>query len=68
MTKLDQHRKEVLTNLKYIKERVDDNYDHLLRINGRLRNAENAISWIKGIGTTITFVIGIILTWFKFDK
>ena len=65
---LDKYRDEVMTHLKYIKERVDANHKHLLHLNGRVRSTEIAISWIKGIGTTITFILGSILAWFKFGE
>lgn len=55
--KLDEHRKEVLTHLEYIKERVDYNANHLERINGRLRDAENKISFLQGFGSIVTFVL-----------
>ena len=47
----------VLTHLEYIRKRVDD-------INGRVRDNEKSISWIKGIGTTVTFVISCVLGYF----
>ena len=59
------YRDEVMTHLKYIKEKVDENHTHLLQLNGRVRKTEISISWIKGIGTTLTFIIGIIFSWLK---
>ena len=59
----DSYRDEVMTHLKYIKERVDANYEHLEKVNGRLRKAENSISWMKGIGTSVTFIIASIIAW-----
>ena len=59
----DSYRDEVMTHLKYIKERVDANYEHLGKVNGRLRKAENSISWMKGIGTSVTFIIASIIAW-----
>ena len=47
----------VLTHLEYIRKRVDD-------INGRVRDNEKSISWIKGIGTTVTFVISCVIGYF----
>ena len=47
----------VLTHLEYIRNRVDD-------INGRVRDNEKNISWIKGIGTTITFIISCVIGYF----
>ena len=51
----------VINHLEYIRKRVDD-------INGRVRDNEKSISWIKGIGATITFILGSILTWFKLGE
>ena len=51
----------VLTHLKYIKQRVDANFSHLEKLNNRVRKNEITLSWIKGIGSTITFVISCIL-------
>ena len=62
------YRDEVMTHLKYIKEKVDENHTHLLQLNGRVREAEVSISWMKGIGTTVTFILGSILTWFKLGE
>jgi len=58
-----EYRDDVLTHLKYIKEKVDANFEHLERVNGRLNKAENNITAIKTIGSTLTVVIGIVLTW-----
>ena len=60
---LDKYRGEVMTHLKYIKERVDSNHSHLLQVNGRVRKNEISISWIKGIGGTITTILLAILSW-----
>ena len=67
-SKIEKYRDEVMTHLKYIKERVDANHSHLENVNGRLREAEKSISWMKGIGTTITFVIGLLIAWVKTGK
>ena len=61
-TKNTNYRDEVLTHLAYIKEKVEANHTHLEKINGRLRAAENNITAIKTVGTTITIVVGITLT------
>ena len=58
------YRNEVMTHLKYIKEIVNENQRHLEAINGRVRKNENNITAIKTVGSTITIVIGVILTWF----
>ena len=44
----------VINHLEYIRKRVDD-------INGRVRDNEKSISWIKGIGTGAAFLITSIL-------
>ena len=65
---LNDYRDEVMTHLEYIKEKVDANFKHLERVNGRLNKAENSIIAIKTIGSTLTIMIGIILTWFGIQK
>ena len=57
-----------MTHLKYIKEKVDENHSHLAKLNDRVRKTESSISWMKGIGTTITFLLGTLFAWFKIDK
>ena len=37
---IKEHRDEVMTHLKYIKEKVDANHNHLEKVNGRLNKAE----------------------------
>ena len=51
----------ILSHLEYIRDRVD-------QINGRVRDNEKQISWIKGIGATFVFVISIVLGWLGVDK
>ena len=51
-------------HIKHIKESQIKAERHLELLNGRIRKNEVAISWIKGIGLTITFVISSILTYF----
>ncbi len=58
----DKYRGEVMTHLMYIKEKVDANHSHLERVNGRLNKAENNISKIIAIGTTVFSIIGIAIT------
>ena len=65
---LDKHRSNVMLHLAYIREMVDANHKELKRLNGRVRDNEKQISWIKGIGTTIVFTISLILGWFGLDK
>ena len=51
----------ILSHLEYIRTRVDE-------INGRVRDNEKQISWIKGIGSTFVFVITAVLTCFGIEK
>jgi predicted DNA-binding protein with PD1-like motif len=64
----DNFKEEIMTHLIYIKERVDDNHNWLKKLNGRVRKNEIALSWMKGIGATVTLAISIILTYFKANK
>ena len=61
--KINEYRGEVITHLEYIKEKVDANHEHLEKVNGRLRKAENNITAIKTTGTTLAAIIGAFLTW-----
>jgi len=51
----------IISHLEYIRTRVDE-------INGRVRENEKQISWIKGIGSSIVFVVSIVLTWLGIDR
>ena len=51
----------IISHLEYIRTRVDE-------INGRVRDNETQISWIKGIGSTFVFVISAVLAWLGIDK
>ena len=53
------HLTRISGDIEHIKEKVDSNNEHLKAINGRLRGAENSISWIKGIGSTIAFIVSL---------
>jgi peptidoglycan hydrolase CwlO-like protein len=57
------HLTRISGDIEHIKEKVNDNNKHLEKINGRLRTAENSITAIKTVGSTITLIIGIVLTW-----
>tara|TARA_R110000824_G_scaffold374526_1_gene565082 strand:- start:198 stop:401 length:204 start_codon:yes stop_codon:yes gene_type:complete len=59
----DRHRQEVMTHLKYIKEKVNNCESHLERLNGRVRKNENDITMIRSIGVTLYALIGVALTW-----
>ena len=65
---LNMYRKEVMTHLKYIVEKVDSHENHLKKLNDRTRKNEVSISWIKGVGASITFILGSILTWLNIDN
>ena len=65
---IDKYRDEVMTHLEYIKEKVDANYNHLEKVNGRLNKAENNITAIKTTGITLYTVIGAILAWLGVNK
>ena len=47
----------IITNVAHIRDQVD-------KINGRVRANERSISWIKGIGITVTFFITTITGYF----
>ena len=65
---LDKHRSNVMLHLAYIREMVDANHSELKRLNGRVRDNEKQISWIKGIGSSFVFVISMILAWMGVEK
>ena len=65
---IKEHRDEVMTHLKYIKEKVDANYKHLEKVNGRLNKAENSITAIKTTGYTLYTVIGALIAWLGLTK
>tara|TARA_R110002110_G_C13025118_1_gene678256 strand:+ start:50 stop:229 length:180 start_codon:yes stop_codon:yes gene_type:complete len=44
----------IISHLEYIRSRVD-------QINGRVRQNEKAISWIKGIGITLSTVLATLI-------
>jgi len=62
------HLVRICSDVEHIKEKVTENNKYLIHINGRLRQAENNITAVKTIGTTLTVVIGIILTWLGVSK
>ena len=51
----------IISHLEYIRTRVD-------QINGRVRDNEKQISWLKGIGSMFVFFIGVVLTWLGVEK
>ena len=62
------HLVRICGELTHIREKVEANHEHLEKINGRLTTAEHSITAIKTIGTTLTIVIGTILTWLGIQK
>ena len=62
------HLTRISGDIEHIKEKVNDNNQHLGRINGRLRKAENSITSIKSMGITLYAIIGAVLTWFGIQK
>mgnify|MGYP003135513825 CR=1 FL=1 len=53
----------ISSDVEHIKEKVNANFDHLEKVNGRLNRAENNITGMKSVGFTLYAIIGIILTW-----
>ena len=51
----------IISHLEYIRTRVDE-------INGRVRENEKQISWIKGIGVMVVFCISSVIAWLGIDK
>ena len=73
--KVDEYRNNITLHLtrmsgdiEHIKEKVNDNNKHLLRLNGRVKDNEVAISRMKGIGGTLSAIIIAILGWFKMGE
>ena len=58
---ISEEYKQIITHLIYIKEKVDSNEEQLRNINGRVRNSEQQISFIKGIGAFLGVVFATIL-------
>ena len=62
------HLTKMCSDIGHIKEKVNENNKHLIMLNGRVRENEKQISWMKGIGTTVVFVISVVLSWLGFEK
>ena len=62
------HLVRICGELAHIREKVEANHEHLEKINGRLTTTEHSITAIKTIGSTLTIVIGVILTWLGLNK
>ena len=65
---LNRYRDEVMIHLKYIKEKVEANHQHLEKVNRRLSESEHNITAMKTVGTTVSVLIGIILTYLGVRK
>ena len=68
--KTEEYRTNITLNLirisgdvEHMKESLISVVEHLEKINGRVRVAENNITGIKATGFTLYTVIGLILTW-----
>ena len=75
LRKIEEYRDNITLHLvrisgdvEHIKEKVIANNNHLESINGRVRSTEKNITMIKSVGSTITFVMGTILTWLGIQK
>ena len=75
MKKTEDYRNDITLHLvrisgdvEHIKGDIGDIKDHLSKINGRVRQNEKDISWVKGIGGTFVFLIGAALTWLGLEK
>ena len=75
MSKVDEYRTNITLHLtrmsgdiEHIKEKVNDNNKHLLRLTGRVKDNEVAISRMKGIGGTLSAILIAIVGWFKMGE
>ena len=58
-----------LTNdIRHIKDKVDKNEQHLSNLNGRVRENETEIGFIKGVGTFVSFLIAIVVAFLTKNK
>ena len=67
-TDITLHLIRIGGDIERIKEDMVEVKDHLAKINGRVRENEKELSWMKGIGGTFVFIIGAILTWMGIEK
>tara|TARA_R110002020_G_scaffold27466_1_gene88519 strand:+ start:124 stop:357 length:234 start_codon:yes stop_codon:yes gene_type:complete len=68
LAELTVHMTRISGDVEHIREKVNEINEHLVRLNGRVTEAEKQISSMKGIGGTLVFVIGSILTWLGIEK
>jgi hypothetical protein len=59
---INDYREGVMTHLMYIKEKVDANFEHLERVNGRLNKAENDLTKLKAVGLTLFSILTIAIS------
>ena len=62
------HLVKITGELAHIREKVEANHTHLEKINGRLTTAEHSVTAMKTIGSTLTLIIGVVLTWLGIQK
>ena len=63
MLKDKEYRSVIITHLEYIKEKVDVNHKHLLKLNNRVSKNERSITKIFTFGTTLSALFTLILTY-----
>tara|TARA_R100000773_G_C4217514_1_gene116017 strand:- start:1086 stop:1313 length:228 start_codon:yes stop_codon:yes gene_type:complete len=51
---------ELKSDTEHIKEGLKKNEEHLLAINGRVRKNEKEVSFIKGVGSIVSAIIGVL--------
>lgn len=66
--KANEHRDWVKVNIEYIVKELDKQTDKLDQINGRVRQNEKSISFIKGIGSVVAAIIGGVIGWFEINR
>ena len=62
------HLTRISGDVEHIKTDIGDIKEHLAKMNGRVRQTEKDISWMRGIGGTFVFIISALLTWLGIDK
>ena len=59
----DVYRGIVITDLKYIREKVKKNEKHLDKLNGRVNETEKDLASLKGITTTAGIIFSAIVAY-----
>ena len=67
-TDITLHLIRIGGDIEHIKEDISEVKDQLKKINGRVRENEKELSWMKGIGGTFVFIISAVLTWLGIEK